>query len=572
MKLRIKLTALCMVLAVGLAAPSHAEDDIRVLNQHFNTPGADISPWMFVPEENIKEISTKEAPGLATIWQAGKGKDIKGILEEPIRIDDYPLPWTFHMGLVQNWSALQGFGSKNQMNYAIGLNVAVTFSDPSTWPEDRTQRPPDTHDFQLLVVHLGATGEFAPGLPQYSARTHPETWLLYGRGDLDHRVMGDWQPYRTGKGSGGYSGPAAQEVYFSCSVSSPTSLQVGFQWQTMFPPAMRTIDCSKFGEITGIWEIGPIFSCDRWIPDVLCRHLPQQHLDGGYFAGSQEPGYYKPRVIYTASLEPEPPDPTHEFYLDYCTFVGPGILDHVSDDFDIRGYLANWHFQLPYAAETWSNPGYLTVTHLGQTQWSGFSSTSFQNLEMDRHIPPVEIEYCVTTPDNSVPWNSHFYAQIYDSEGKEVGLWLPGVQNYPSENLARFHNYSTDYALLKAKHLDWYLLRDLPQDRILKPVFELEFESEIPNEILLHKPLYVLLQIIDPSHVRIGFKANPEDPWFLSKTYDCSEVTKGGISRIGGLLIVNALGRDWGKLPGAPMYQQYLYDYVHYRQGLSTTE
>ena len=65
--------------------------DIRELSQHFNKPGADISSWIFVPEENIKEISTTDSPGLAAIWQAGKGKDIKGILKEPIRID-YGIP------------------------------------------------------------------------------------------------------------------------------------------------------------------------------------------------------------------------------------------------------------------------------------------------------------------------------------------------------------------------------------------------------------------------------------------------------------------------------------------------
>src|SRR5436305_1193347 len=34
--------------------------DIRLLSQHFNEPGKDFSPWMFVPKENIKELSTSE--------------------------------------------------------------------------------------------------------------------------------------------------------------------------------------------------------------------------------------------------------------------------------------------------------------------------------------------------------------------------------------------------------------------------------------------------------------------------------------------------------------------------------
>src|SRR5262245_28176472 len=72
-----------------------AAKDISDLDQHFNDPGKDISPWMFVPRENIKEFSTEEHPGLATIYEAGKGKDVKGLLKEPIRIGEYSLPWEF---------------------------------------------------------------------------------------------------------------------------------------------------------------------------------------------------------------------------------------------------------------------------------------------------------------------------------------------------------------------------------------------------------------------------------------------------------------------------------------------
>ena len=79
-----------------------AANNISELNQHFNEPEGDISPWIFIPDDNIKEISTKEHPGLVTIWQDGKEKDIKGILEEPLKIEDYPLPWEFQLGLVQN--------------------------------------------------------------------------------------------------------------------------------------------------------------------------------------------------------------------------------------------------------------------------------------------------------------------------------------------------------------------------------------------------------------------------------------------------------------------------------------
>jgi hypothetical protein len=165
-------------------APPRPPSDIRSLTQHFNQPGAGIEPWMFVPRSNIAELSTAEHPGTVTIRQAGKGVDIKGILQKPIGIGEFPLPWEFQMSLVQNpLAVLLGVGDIRQNNTAIGLNVALTFSDPSTWPADRTQRPPDTHDFQLLVIHLVNTGlpQFAPyrakgeGLPRDIKLVH---WRL----------------------------------------------------------------------------------------------------------------------------------------------------------------------------------------------------------------------------------------------------------------------------------------------------------------------------------------------------------------------------------------------------------
>ena len=124
---------------------------------------------------------------------SGRGKDIKGLLEKPIRIDDYPLPWEFHLGLVQNYQAMKGI-SERQINYAIGLNLVVTFSDPSTWPKDRTRLPPQSHGLQLFLVHLGNVGEiYRQGVPQVKATPlnqfdpSPEVFLVYGRGDLARR-------------------------------------------------------------------------------------------------------------------------------------------------------------------------------------------------------------------------------------------------------------------------------------------------------------------------------------------------------------------------------------------------
>src|SRR5690349_1317342 len=85
----------------ALSGEGAEEHDIRKLSQHFLKPGGDISPWMFVPESNVQGLNTTERPGILVIRHKDQGKDVKGILKDPIRIDDYPLPWEFHLGFLQ---------------------------------------------------------------------------------------------------------------------------------------------------------------------------------------------------------------------------------------------------------------------------------------------------------------------------------------------------------------------------------------------------------------------------------------------------------------------------------------
>ena len=269
----LRVFLLIIVLAqLGLRRSTAAEREISGFDQHFNRPGANVNPWVFVPQENIKEFSTEEHPGLATIYEAGRGQDIKGILKDPIRIGAYRLPWEFQTSFVQSFNLTAGVGAKTQVNSAIGLNVVVTTSDPADWPADRNKRPPKSHEFQLLVVHLGCTGEAGVGLPQFSSEPHPETYLVWGRGDLGRTVMGNWGiPYVWIGDGAKYAGPASPQLFFRCVLHSPTRLSVGIKFDASHGWNMREIDCSEYGPITGIWEIGPVISADRWIPDVLCR-------------------------------------------------------------------------------------------------------------------------------------------------------------------------------------------------------------------------------------------------------------------------------------------------------------
>src|SRR5438874_11297914 len=156
-----------MSVAFGLFVGAHAVaasdgKDIRKLSQDFNSPSNDISPWIVDPGSNIESLSTSEHRGLLTIHEAGRGQDVKGVLKDPIRIDEYPLPWEFQLGLLQPDSK----AGDAQTNYSIGVNLAVTFSDPSSWPTDRTAVPPDTSFLQLFVVRICNYGViYRPGSP-----------------------------------------------------------------------------------------------------------------------------------------------------------------------------------------------------------------------------------------------------------------------------------------------------------------------------------------------------------------------------------------------------------------------
>jgi hypothetical protein len=384
------------------ATPATEEDNssrasVASLSQHFIDPSGSISPWMFIPQENIKSISTTEHLGFVTIREAGQGKGIKGVLKDPITLSKYRMPWAFHLGVVQNQQAMKGV-DENQINCATGLNLVVTFSDPSTWPEDRTQPPRDARSLQLFVVHLGSQGEsYRQGVPQVR-RTElnfddpaPEVYLIVGRGDLAPSLNGNWKMPYTWVGpepspSGSWSkegGPASYNVRFRVSVNSPAHLDVGVGYSAHSGWRYRSVDVSQFGRMTGIWEIGPIISLDRWIPDVLRAEL-----------GLQAPPWvdsYERRAKFLAMpdrkhdtalthvapkegegekidalMKLEPPNPGFEYFVDYAVFhsLNPEDFEEYSDDFDVPAFLGDQKYYNEGAAivETYSHPGYLTVT------------------------------------------------------------------------------------------------------------------------------------------------------------------------------------------------------------------
>ena len=146
---------------------------------------------------------------------------------------------------------------------------------------------------------------------------------MWGRGDLGHTVMGDWRiPYVWIGDGAKYAGPASPQLFFRCVLQSPTRLAVGIKFDASHGWNMRTIDCSELGPITGVWEIGPIISADRWIPDVLCRNLPQIKGPHPIMLGGGDPAHFTQRMAPVTAPKPEPPNPKYEYYVDYCVFFG----------------------------------------------------------------------------------------------------------------------------------------------------------------------------------------------------------------------------------------------------------
>ena len=285
---------------------------------------------------------------------------------------------------------------------------------------------------------------------------------------------------------------------------------------------MRTIDCSEYGKITGVWEIGPIISADRWIPDVLCRNLPQVKGPHPLFLGN---GASQMTTVHAP--KPEPPNPAYEYYVDYCVFFGssPRPFEQFSDDFNIVGYLGQWQVQEQCTLmDTHSHPGYLMLKLLGPGLGTGFAAAGGSSLKLSDYPPPWEIETSLIAPDDSVPWNYWMNFIVFDKQGQP------------------------------ARHVDAGR-RKRSQGETAPAVSRRDvqgsvFDREVPESILAHKPLGMLIQCLDASHVRLGFRATSHDPWFLSEIYDTKKDLGFEIGEFGMHCWSTTTGRMYGAATG----------------------
>jgi hypothetical protein len=133
---------------------------------------------------------------------------------------------------------------------------------------------------------------------------------------------------------------------------------------------------------------------------------------------------------------------------------------------------------------------------------------------------------------------------ILDKQGKNLAMWTPGVENSPKEKKHRPFRGGT---------------------------LAIRFPREVPDSILAAKPVSMLIQCVDESRVRVGFRARSNDPWFMSEIYDVKATHGSEIGAFGMHCWSTTTGRTYGAEPGGPMYQKFLIDYVRYRYGLSTS-
>ena len=310
---------------------------------------------------------------------------------------------------------------------------------------------------------------------------------------------------------------------------------------------MRRIDCSKFGKITGVWEIGPIISGDRWIPDVLCRSLPQLKGPHPVQLGHGDPTELS-RSLDDRRWRPNPSRriPCYEYYVDYCVFFGSAARGRSKSSRTTSTFSATWASGRSRSSARSPTririPGQLMLKLLGPGLGTGFGPAGGSSLDFAHYPPPWEIEICFTAPDDSIPWNLFMNFIVVDKDGKNRGGWTPGVENFPAEKRHQLYGNS---------------------------LFKLKFDRTSPSRSWPISRSDMLIQCVDHTHVRLGFKAAAADPWLLSQVYDASKDLGTEIGRFDMHSWSSATGEMYGAPPGGPMYQKFLVDFLHYRNGLS---
>ena len=96
------------------------------------------------------------------------------------------------------------------------------------------------------------------------------------------------------------------------------------------------------------------------------------------------------------------------------------------------------------------------------------------------------------------------------------------------------------------------------------------FEPPLDPGAIGGERVYMLVQFMDERRVRVGFRAREGDRWQFSEPADLEAVLGRPVERL--IFIAwNAACAEPpdGERVGFPLYQQYRWDYVRYRYGLT---
>ena len=178
-----------------------------------------------------------------------------------------------------------------------------------------------------------------------------------------------------------------------------------------------------------------------------------------------------------------------------------------------------------------------------------------------KHKPPFEIELAYIPPPDALPWNLWWNIGLWD-EKAAFHTWQPGIKNIPGVGRKMFNTW-----VMEPDQWEYTSPGQISANSKIQP----KFESE-PSAAMGGKKVYMLLQVPDEHHVRVGVKAREQDPWTLSTSFDTSSLF-GRIAKFSYPALVSFQGRHvGGKGWGAgnyPTYQRFQIDYLHYQFKLS---
>lgn len=259
------------------------------------------------------------------------------------------------------------------------------------------------------------------------------------------------------------------------------------------------------------------------------------------------------------SFAVEPPDPKFAYYIDYATFHanGSGNIDHLSDEFNIPGFLADQKFYVEGngICETHSNPGHMAVTLFGHnSSWAMCPILRSGGVDFSVRKPPFEIETSFVGPGDDSAWNLWWNVGVFDHQDK-FHPWQPGLKFIPGKGVRFFDVFNVE-----------------PDQISRNTKLALKFESGFPKLPTGQMPIGMLIQVPDANHLRIGFRTDEKSPWVFSSTFDAGKAF-GDMAKFAYPCLFSFTGRGvggkgWGS-GNYPGYQKFKIDYLRFRYGLT---